>query len=96
MWEFPNGCVDVGQDPAQALRKVIKSGYRLTLRAKRKVRQVGTFQHAYTHFKVTVEVFESELNSGPIPRNLRWIPLNKLNEYPMGRLDRQIAESLKQ
>jgi len=52
MWEFPNGRID--QDPAEELAKVLKAGYNLRLGAKRKVHQIGVFQHAYTHFKVTV------------------------------------------
>lgn len=96
MWEFPNGRVDVGQNPAQALRKLIQSGYSLTLRAKRKVEPMGTFQHAYTHFKVTVHAFESELVSKSLSKNLKWIPVKTLPEYPMGKIDRQIAELLAQ
>lgn len=94
MWEFPKARVK--QDPVRELAKVIKSGYGLTLRAKRNVRILGVFEHAYTHFKVTVHAFESELVSKPALPNLKWVRLKDVDEYPMGRIDRQIAVMLKQ
>jgi len=94
MWEFPNGRVD--QSPAEELVKVLKSEYNLRLRAKRKVQAVGVFQHAYTHFKVTVHAFMGELASDPKAENLKWVALNDLADYPMGKLDRQIADVITQ
>lgn len=95
MWEFPNGRVDAGQDPAKELAKVLKSGYSLQLRVKRKAR-IGVFQHGYTHFKVTVHAFACETLPNSRVKNLKWVALKKLNDYPMGRIDRQIAEAIKQ
>ena len=94
MWEFPNGRVD--QSPAEELAKVLKSEYSLRLRAKRKVQEVGVFQHAYTHFKVTVHAFMGELVSDPKAENLKWVALKDLGDYPMGKLDRQIADMITQ
>jgi A/G-specific adenine glycosylase len=71
MWEFPNGRVDSAQNPADDLAKVIRSGYNLRLGAKRKVQKLGVFQHAYTHFKVTVHAFVCELTSIPKAENLK-------------------------
>ena len=94
MWEFPNGRID--QDPARELAMVLKAGYSLRLGAKRKVQPLGIFQHAYTHFKVTVHAFMCELTSIPKAENLKWIALQDLADYPMGKLDRQIANSVMQ
>ena len=94
MWEFPNGRID--QNPAEELAKVLKAGYNLRLGAKRKVHELGKFQHAYTHFKVTVHAFECELTSDVVGEHLKWISLTELGEYPMGKVDRQIAETLMQ
>jgi A/G-specific adenine glycosylase len=92
MWEFPNGRVD--ESPAEALAQVLKSEYNLRLRAKRKVHEVGVFQHAYTHFKVTVHAFMGELVSDPKTENLKWVALQDLDDYPMGKIDRQIAKNI--
>lgn len=94
MWEFPNGRVDATRDPARELAKIIRSGYNLRLGAKRKVQELGIVQHAYTHFKVTVHAFVYELMSTPQAENLKWVALWDLDNYPMGRIDRQIANRL--
>lgn len=94
MWEFPNARVT--GDPAKALAKALKTEYRLGLRLKRGVGPLGVFQHAYSHFKVTVHAYVCELTSKPEAGNLKWVPLRLLEEYPMGRVDRQIARTLMQ
>jgi A/G-specific adenine glycosylase len=55
---------------------------------------LGTVQHGYSHFSVTVHVFQCELMSIPKETNLKWVSLNKLQEYPMGKIDRQIARMI--
>jgi A/G-specific adenine glycosylase len=52
---------------------------------------LGTVQHGYSHFSVTVHAFQCELMSIPKETNLKWVSLNKLQDYPMGKIDRQIA-----
>jgi hypothetical protein len=39
-------------------------------------------------------VFQCELISMPKETNLKWVSLNKLDEYPMGKIDRQIAKMI--
>ncbi len=97
MWEFPNGRVD--GDSAQELPKALKTGYKLGLRVKRspttqKKELLGIVQHGYSHFSVTVHAFACELTSRPKGTNLKWVPLKNLEEYPMGKIDRQIARMI--
>jgi A/G-specific adenine glycosylase len=95
MWEFPNGRVD--GDPARELPDALKMGYKLRVRLKRKAGKqeaLGMVQHGYSHFSVTVHVFECELVSRPRETNLKWVSLNRLQEYPMGKIDRQIARMI--
>jgi A/G-specific adenine glycosylase len=102
MWEFPNGRVN--GDPAKGLAKALQTGYSLKVRAEpseptgkrhlseRKTKELGIVQHAYTHFKVTVHAFRCELLSSPNNGNLKWVSLKELEDYPMGKIDRQIAQ----
>jgi A/G-specific adenine glycosylase len=95
MWEFPNG--RVSGNPAGGLPKALKAGYNLRLRVKhgqsaRKKEALGIVEHGYSHFSVTVYVFPCELISMPEETNLKWVSLNSLQEYPMGKIDRQIAK----
>jgi A/G-specific adenine glycosylase len=89
MWEFPNGRVD--GEPAEELEPVLETGYRLRVRRKEALVIV---QHAYTHFRVTVHAFRCELVSSQGDESLKWIKLEELGDYPMGKVDRQIARAL--
>jgi A/G-specific adenine glycosylase len=89
MWEFPNGRVNA--DPAKELTKTINAAY--SLKVKKKA-ALGVIQHAYTHFKVTVHAFSCDCISIPKSKNLKWIKVVDLNDYPMGKVDRQIARLL--
>jgi A/G-specific adenine glycosylase len=94
MWEFPNGRVDA--DPARGLANALKTGYNLRLHMERNqsVEAIGIVQHGYSHFSVTVHVFRCALTSKPSVSNLKWIPLKQLDDYPMGKIDRQIAKMI--
>jgi A/G-specific adenine glycosylase len=95
MWEFPNGRVN--GEPARELPHALRAGYNLRLRVKRdskKVESLGLVQHGYSHFKVTVHVFACELVSRPDGTNLKWVSLKNLEAYPMGKIDRQIANRI--
>ena len=92
MWEFPNGRVT--REPVKGLAKALKTGYDLKGRPIRNKEVLTTVQHAYSHFKVTVYAFQCELQSAPQNGNLRWIPIRELDDYPMGKIDRQIAKMI--
>jgi A/G-specific adenine glycosylase len=58
----------------------------------------GIYQHAYTHFRITLHAFLCELTNGePRPieaAELAWARPVDLAGYPMGKVDRQIARKL--
>ena len=89
MWEFPNGRVNA--DPAKELTKVINAAYSLKVKKKE---ALGVIQHAYTHFKVTVHAFRCDCAPIPKNKNLKWVRITELDDYPMGKVDRQIAHKL--
>jgi len=95
MWEFPGGKQEEGEDlPACLQREIMEE-----LGVKIKVgEELGVFNHAYTHFKVTLHAFECRLNgSQPTPmegQEIRWVSLNELVDFPMGKIDRQISNTL--
>jgi A/G-specific adenine glycosylase len=95
MWEFPGG----KQEDGETLEKCLKREIKEELGVKIKVgAQLGIFQHAYTHFKVTLHAFECELVSSRLHLNVHqaveWVSPEALNEYPMGKIDRQISLKL--
>jgi A/G-specific adenine glycosylase len=86
MWEFPNGLVD--ENPAGDLITALEERYHLRARPES---ELGHLRHAYTHFKLTEHIFLCTLKDGEISENLRWVSKSELSNYPMGRVDRQIA-----
>ncbi len=96
MWEFPNGRV-IG-NPLEGLPEALKTGYNLRLRkSRRKIHQepLTIVHHGYTHFSVDTYVYRCELTSAQDAENLRWVPLEELDDFPMGKIDRQIADLLR-
>lgn len=89
LWEFPNRRVD--GIPAEDLESVLETGYRLRVK---KLDAMGIVKHAYTHFKVTVHAFRCRLITAPDDHRQKWVRLNEIDKYPMGKVDRQIAKIL--
>ena len=90
MREFPNERVK--GDPAKELSKALKKNYQLEVRRKE---ALGVVHHAYSHFKVTVHVFQCELISMTKSQNLKWVKPDNLKDFPMGKVDRQISQMLR-
>jgi A/G-specific adenine glycosylase len=89
MWEFPNGRVE--EEPAKGLKSALETGYRLKVQRNE---ALGIVKHAYTHFRVTVYVFRCDPVSIPDNNSLKWVKLSKLDNFPMGKVDRQITRML--
>lgn len=95
LWEFPGGKLEPGEQPESGLRREVREELGVEVEV---VRSLGTYRHAYTHFRVTVQAFYCNLLAGE-PRGLHhsalaWSDVRSLSDYPMGKVDRLIAEQL--
>jgi A/G-specific adenine glycosylase len=95
LWEFPGGRLEQEESLDACLRREINEelGVKIEVGA-----ALGAFNHTYTHFRVTVHAFECELKEGE-PKALehseiRWVHPVRLREYPMGKIDRAIAQTI--
>lgn len=95
LWEFPGGKVEPGEDLVSALKREIREelGTDIEVRS-----AYGVYQHAYTHFRVTLHAFLCKLN-GSQPHSIyhtefTWTNPPSLKNYPMGKIDRQISNAL--
>ena len=97
LWEFPGGTLEpTDKDLLACLKREIKEELGVVVQVGE---PFGTYQHAYTHFKITLHAFLCELAGPEEPRNLEsdalaWVGVSELSEYPMGKVDRQIALKL--
>ncbi len=84
LWEFPGGIVDPGESAETACVRHILEKTGLSVEP---CGHLGRIRHAYTHFKVVVDLFLCRCRSGSVrlegPVDYRWIGLDELKHYPL-------------
>ncbi len=95
LWEFPGGKQETQESLEEALQREIKEELDCEIQV---LDHFGVYQHAYTHFRVTLHAFFCNIIKGE-PKaieasQLTWCSLDELTNYPMGKIDRQIAIQL--
>ena len=95
LWEFPGGKQEEGESLPAALMREIEE----ELNCRVEVGEAfGIYRHAYTHFRITLHAFRCRLSAGePVAveaSQLAWVLPANLPDYPMGKVDRQIANKL--
>jgi A/G-specific adenine glycosylase len=95
MWEFPGGKQQDGETLPEALEREIYEELGTAIGVGE---PLGTYEHAYTHFRVTLTAFHCRLTGGePQPleaSELAWVKPEALGDYPMGNIDRRISREL--
>lgn len=95
LWEFPGGKLEAGETLQDCLRREIRE----ELAAEVDVDAfIGVYRHGYTHFKVTLHAFFCHILHRE-PRamqasEIQWVAPRQLIDFPMGKIDRQIAKTL--
>ena len=98
LWEFPGGKLEAGETLEACLIREIHEELSLTIRIRSPLISV---KHAYTHFKITLHMFECETMRGSIRIDpdavcdFRWITVSELDEYAFPGADRKVIEILK-
>jgi len=95
LWEFPGGKVEDGEDDHTALQREIREELNTTVSVGN---LIGSYRHAYTHFKVAVRAYLCRL-SGPMPQALEaqdliWVRCDEMAQFAMGKVDRLISRDL--
>ena len=90
LWEFPNWKNEVKRRSRLRLRNYIKKEMGMTAEVRG---VIGTFRQTFSHFKLTLHVFDCRSKNGM--GKGRWVPIKNLSLFPMSRIHRRIALGLR-
>lgn len=96
LWEFPNNRIDRHEAPEAACLRLLKTTANVTAEIDTFVTRVN---HAYTHFRITMDVFACRFISGRVrlngPVDFRWIGLDEIKNYPLPKAVHKSLPALK-
>ncbi len=95
LWEFPGGKIREHETAEAACVREIKEEVNLTVEIDSHLCQI---KHAYTHFKIRMEVFCCEHLSGRVrlngPVDHRWIKPGQLQNFPLPKANHKFLSQL--
>jgi A/G-specific adenine glycosylase len=96
LWEFPGGKIEKGETAKAACRREIKEEVGLDIRVDTHLTQV---RHAYTHFKIVMDVFLCDHIKGTVqlhgPVDHCWIDMADIDQYPIPKANLKFISKLK-
>ncbi|MGD9301762.1 MAG: A/G-specific adenine glycosylase [Desulfobacterales bacterium] len=95
LWEFPGGKIQNGETPEAACIREIKEEVNLSVTVDSHLSRV---KHAYTHFKIVMDVYCCSYVSGRVtlngPVDHRWITLQKIADFPFPKANHKFFPDL--
>jgi A/G-specific adenine glycosylase len=93
LWKFPGGERKGGETLSEAVERTVYAEATVQARA---VAEIGIIRHTFTHFHMSLHVFECLMTEGPPHAagcaRLRWAKPHALRSLPFGKADRKILE----
>jgi len=97
LWEFPGGKVGKGEQAEAACVREILEEVNLSVEV---ISFLTRVKHAYTHFKIRVDVFCCKYITGDVklngPLDYRWIKINEIDHYPFPKANHKFIPLLKE
>ena len=96
LWECPGGKIREGETAETACRREIKEELGLNIRVDAHLARV---RHAYTHFKILLDVFFCDYVDGKVqlsgPVDYRWIKIEDIDQFPIPKANLKFISKLK-
>ena len=96
LWEFPGGKIEPGETIEACIAREIQEELGIEIAVGDRL---CTVTHAYSHFKVTLNVHHcTHLSGEPQPiecDEVRWVTLDTLEEYPFPKANSHIIDALR-
>jgi A/G-specific adenine glycosylase len=97
LWEFPGGRIVAPETPEEACIREIKEEVNLNVKIRHFLTRIN---HAYTHFKITADVFICDFLSGRVSLNgavdHKWIEFKEIDQYPFPKANHKFIPLLKE
>jgi A/G-specific adenine glycosylase len=95
LWEFPGGKVRKDEDARSACEREIREETGVSVAVKYRL---ATVKHAYTHFKVVMDVFTCSYQTGVVhlagPIDYRWVFITELDRFPFPKANKKFMSLL--
>lgn len=97
LWEFPGGKIEPGETVEDCIRREIEEEIGIAIAVED---HLITLEHAYTHFRVTLQVYHCRHLSGE-PRaiecdEIRWVTLDEIDRFPFPKANEKIIAALRE
>jgi A/G-specific adenine glycosylase len=96
LWEFPGGKVEPGETVEACIKREIQEELGIEIEVRDRV---ITIDHAYAHFKVTLDVFNCGLIRGEPSAiecdEVRWVTLEEIEQFPFPKANEKIIDAIK-
>ncbi|MBT9314175.1 A/G-specific adenine glycosylase [Leptothoe spongobia TAU-MAC 1115] len=97
LWEFPGGKIEPDETVEDCVKREIKEELGIEIVVNDRL---ITVNHAYSHFKVTLNVFNCTHISGE-PQTIecdevKWVTLDEIDSYPFPKANGQIIDAIKE
>ncbi|NEQ50999.1 MAG: A/G-specific adenine glycosylase [Leptolyngbya sp. SIO3F4] len=97
LWEFPGGKIEPNETVEDCVKREINEELGIEIAVNDRL---ITVNHAYSHFKVTLNVFNCTHVSGE-PQTIecdevKWVTLDEIDSYPFPKANSQIIDAIKE
>ncbi len=97
LWEFPGGQIRNNEINQKACVRTIEESTGLHIEI---LDYLTSIKHAYTHFKIKVDVFLCRTNSSTVrlygPHDYRWININDIDKYPLHKANHKFLPRVRE